>query len=34
MFSWPISLAPGEQTAVSLAKLLRSSVDRAEGEGL
>jgi hypothetical protein len=34
MFSWPISLAPGEQTTVGLDNLLRSSKDRAEDEGL
>ena len=34
MFTWPISLAPGEQTAATLSNLLRSSRDRAEDEGL
>ncbi len=34
MFTWPVTLAPGEQTSVTLQNLLRSSVDRAEEEGL
>ncbi|MEX1294899.1 MAG: alpha-amylase/4-alpha-glucanotransferase domain-containing protein [Candidatus Limnocylindrales bacterium] len=34
LFSWPLSLAPGEATSVSLASLVRSSRDRAEEEGL
>ena len=33
-FVWPVSLAPGEQTTVSLANLVRSGRDRAEEEGL
>jgi alpha-amylase len=33
-FTWPIALAPGEETTVSLANLVRSSRDRAEEEGL
>jgi alpha-amylase len=34
LFSWPLSLAPGEAMSVSLASLVRSSRDRAEEEGL
>ena len=33
-FTWPISLAAGEQTTVSLANLVRSARDRADEEGL
>jgi hypothetical protein len=33
-FVWPLSLAPGQQMAVSLDNLLRTSRDRAEEEGL
>lgn len=34
MFTWPVSLAPAEQTTVSLANLVRSARDRAAEEGL
>ena len=34
LFSWPITLAPGERTVVSMDNLIRSSRDRAEEEGL
>ena len=34
LFSWPVSLAPGEQTVVTMDSLIRSSRDRAEEEGL
>jgi 4-alpha-glucanotransferase len=34
LWVWPVSLAPGETTTVSLANLVRTRVDRAEDEGL
>jgi hypothetical protein len=34
LWAWPIRLAPGETTTVSLANLVRTHVDRAEDEGL